>query len=149
MKEEIKIWTKGLVLIDIPFEFRHPTFVSGKNDSERIEISYFRNSNSHIVSKVKFGKYAAGPPGIVHGGAITSVLDETMGIECYNNGYLALTKELSIIFLKPVPIGAQLFTIGFVEDFDAELLNSSSVLFDNNNRIYSTSKGVFKIVKKI
>ena len=149
MKEEKSNWIDGLVKIEIPTEFAKNTFVSNQNNATGIEILYFRNSSNHIVSKIKFGKFTLGPPGLVHGGAISAVLDEIMGAECFNNGYLALTKELNVKFIKPVPINNILFAIGNLDNADTRILRMSAKLFDENKRIYSISNGIFRIVKEI
>ena len=72
-----------------------------------------------------------------------------MGAESFDNGYLALTKELVVKFIKPVPINNILFAIGNLDNADTKILRISAKLFGENKRIYATSSGIFRIVREI
>ncbi|HGY11225.1 MAG TPA: hypothetical protein ENK36_02525, partial [Desulfobacterales bacterium] len=64
-----------------PLQMNHQfsSFVSTDTE-DRIKIQYyFERHSGHFLSRVIFGQKSQGPPGHVHGGAIASVLDETMG----------------------------------------------------------------------
>ncbi len=60
-----------------------------------------------------------GYPGFVHGGLVTTLLDEAMGwATCwatYGVGIWALTGKMETRFREPVPIGQPLFVRGHIE----------------------------------
>jgi uncharacterized protein (TIGR00369 family) len=47
-----------------------------------------------------------GPSGYLHGGIIATLLDETMSKSVRASGRIAVTSELKINYLRPVPSGA-------------------------------------------
>jgi len=47
-----------------------------------------------------------GPSGYLHGGIIATLLDETMSKSVRASGRIAVTSELKIDYLRPVPSGA-------------------------------------------
>jgi uncharacterized protein (TIGR00369 family) len=56
-----------------------------------------------------------GPPGHVHGGVIATILDEAMGKVNRQKGVVALTRRMSIDYLRPVPLGTKLRAVGWAE----------------------------------
>jgi uncharacterized protein (TIGR00369 family) len=53
--------------------------------------------------------------GILHGGVISSILDSAMANCLFHQGIEALTGDLHVRFLKPVPCGASLAVRAWVE----------------------------------
>ncbi|MBI4463294.1 MAG: PaaI family thioesterase [Acidobacteria bacterium] len=49
-----------------------------------------------------------GPPKAAHGGIVASVVDEAMGKLSRLEGVVALTAELSVEYLHPVPLGRKI-----------------------------------------
>ncbi|MDI9953639.1 PaaI family thioesterase [Rhodococcus sp. IEGM 1305] len=63
----------------------------------------------NVVATVTFGPASSGLPGITHGGHLCTVIDGVMGLAAVNlTGGPAVTVNLSIDFLAPVPIGEEL-----------------------------------------
>ncbi|MEV7529141.1 PaaI family thioesterase [Agrococcus sediminis] len=53
-----------------------------------------------------FDERHAGAPGITHGGAIATVLDDVFGFIGYLIGQPAVTRSLTVDYDRPVPVGA-------------------------------------------
>jgi uncharacterized protein (TIGR00369 family) len=53
-----------------------------------------------------------GPPGHAHGGIIATILDEAMGKVNKLRQVIALTREMKVEYLKPVPLGKPLVVEG-------------------------------------
>ena len=49
-----------------------------------------------------------GPPGAAHGGVVAVLVDEAMGKLSRLDGVVALTAELSVEYLHPVPLGRKI-----------------------------------------
>jgi len=49
-----------------------------------------------------------GGPEVAHGGWTAGVFDEVLGHVCLLNGVLAVTGQLSVTYIKPVPVGHRL-----------------------------------------
>ncbi len=65
-----------------------------------------------IRGNFRLGAEYQGGAGFIHGGIIATVLDEVMGKVCRFRGVHAVTAELSIEYLKPVPVDADLVVEG-------------------------------------
>ena len=55
-----------------------------------------------------------GYTGVVHGGIITTVLDEVMAWSLYRHGIWAVTGQLTTRYRKPIPIGEATTAIGTI-----------------------------------
>ena len=57
-----------------------------------------------FVCRFRLGKRYTGPPGHCHGGIIATILDEAMGKVNKLRQVVALTSEITVNYLKPVPL---------------------------------------------
>jgi len=84
-------------------------FACGKNNPEgmRLRFTYDEGRNSYVC-RFRLDKRYTGPPGHAHGGIIATVLDEAMGKVNKLRQVVALTSEITINYLKPVPLNKPL-----------------------------------------
>ena len=84
-------------------------FACGKNnpDGMFLRFTYDKERNC-FVCRVRLGKRYTGPPGHCHGGIIATILDEAMGKVNKLRQVVALTSEMTVNFLKPVPLNKPL-----------------------------------------
>ncbi len=66
------------------------------------------DATQRIRGAFRLGKEYQGGPGFIHGGIIATVLDEAMGKVSRFRGKSAVTAELVVEYLKPVPVDADL-----------------------------------------
>jgi uncharacterized protein (TIGR00369 family) len=80
-------------------------FVCGKDnpDSMRLRFSYDEERDC-FVCRFRLGKRYTGPPGHCHGGIIATILDEAMGKVNKRRNVIAVTSEMTVNYLKPVPL---------------------------------------------
>jgi len=86
------------------FEDDHLCFACGKDNPDGLRLE-FESVGDEVRTSIEFPKKFQGYSGVVHGGLVTTVLDEAMVTLLNRMGYLALTAELSVRFLKPVRVG--------------------------------------------
>ncbi|HWR28843.1 MAG TPA: PaaI family thioesterase [Negativicutes bacterium] len=55
-----------------------------------------------------------GYDGVMHGGIVSTLLDEIMARHIYAKGVTAVTARLEVRYLKPTPIGVPLLIKGFI-----------------------------------
>jgi uncharacterized protein (TIGR00369 family) len=84
-------------------------FACGKNNPEgmRLKFTYDEERNC-FVSRFRLGKRYTGPPGHAHGGIIATILDEAMGKVNKLRHVVALTSQITVDYLKPVPLNQPL-----------------------------------------
>src|SRR4051812_9805797 len=72
-----------------------------------------------------------GPPGVVHGGIVATMLDEAMALLVHDEQARALTRRLEVDLLRPAPIGTFLqVTAWFAEELilEAELRSGDEIV---------------------
>jgi uncharacterized protein (TIGR00369 family) len=84
-------------------------FACGNNnlDGMRLKFAYDKDSASFIC-RFRLGKRYTGPPGHAHGGIIATILDEAMGKVNKLRHVVALTSQITVNYLKPVPLNKPL-----------------------------------------
>src|SRR3984893_6289405 len=84
-------------------------FACGRNnpDGMRLRFTYDEERN-RFVCHFRLGKRYTGPPVHCHGGIIATVLDEAMGKVNKLRQVVALTSEITVNYLKPVPLNQPL-----------------------------------------
>jgi len=87
-----------------------------------------------------------GGAGFIHGGIIATVLDEVMGKVCRFRGVHAVTAELTIQYLKPVPVDADLIVEGHEVEMTGRNLFMVGEIGDVSGTVLARGRGRFVIV---
>jgi acyl-coenzyme A thioesterase PaaI-like protein len=125
------------------------SFVSGDAESSRIRIAYFRKADdNHLFARVWFGPGAEGPPLHAHGGAMASVLDETMGGVCWMNDHQVLAARLSVTFLRPLPLDTHTTADAWIVSIDGRKISVGSRLLDAQGQVVAEAEGLFIEMKE-
>src|ERR1700685_575402 len=89
-------------------------FGCGGGNARGMQLTFEQDDAARkIIGRFRLGTEYQGAFGIVHGGIIATVLDEVMGKVCRFRGVRAVTAELSIEYLRPVPVDADLVVGGY------------------------------------
>ena len=84
-------------------------FACGKNNSEGMRLKFsYDEEGDRFVCRFRLGKRFTGPPGHCHGGIIATILDEAMGKVNKLRHVVALTAQITVDYLKPVPLNKPL-----------------------------------------
>ncbi len=86
-------------------------FACGKHNPIGLKLEFHEEQDTYRTT------FTAGPEhqgydGIVHGGIVSTLLDEVMARYLYAKGHNAVTARLDVRFKKPTPIGEPLFITG-------------------------------------
>lgn len=80
-------------------------FVCGDNNPQGMHLKFsYDEQRDCFVCRFRLDKRYTGPPGHCHGGIIATVLDEAMGKVNKLRHVVALTSEIVVDYLKPVPL---------------------------------------------
>ncbi len=124
------------------------SFVSGKQQNY-IKIKYFYDEElMNIYAETLFHKEAQGAPGIVHGGAIAAVLDESMGAASFLIKHPAVTATITVDYRKPLPVEKIVIVRTWIEKVIGKKIFICGKLYDSEKTIYANSKGLFIKVTK-
>jgi acyl-coenzyme A thioesterase PaaI-like protein len=105
-----------------------------------VELQYFSlQSQLYIQEKftllpVRFTDKHTGYPGYVHGGIVSSALDEAMAWSAARYfRRMCVTAELTVRFLKRVPLNKELLVRAWIAKEHHLLANTESVLIDEES----------------
>jgi acyl-coenzyme A thioesterase PaaI-like protein len=91
----------------------------GRENEFGLKMVWYNNPDSNQVeANVTIGEHFNGYPGIVHGGIVAAILDETAGRAVmldadFDN--LFITLRLNLTYRKPTPTNTPLKAIGWLE----------------------------------
>ncbi|MCE9499530.1 MAG: PaaI family thioesterase [Leptospira sp.] len=96
-------------------EFHHDKcFGCGLSNPIGLKADFTYNEELNEVKFIyNFRRDYNGAPGFVHGGAISTLLDEAMGDLCFHLGYIVMTDEMTFKFHKATPIESDLLVRGW------------------------------------
>lgn len=84
---------------------RNYCFACGKDNPDGMRLRfYYDEERRRFVSRFRLARRFQGPPGHAHGGIIATVLDEAMGKVNKLRSVIALTSQMKVEYLKPVPL---------------------------------------------
>ncbi len=83
-------------------------FGCGLENPSGLRLRFFTAEDGSIVCPLRLARRFAGPPGHAHGGIIATLLDEAMSKANRARSVTAMTRQMSVEYLRPVPLGARL-----------------------------------------
>jgi len=75
----------------------------GPDNPNGLQMKVFR-SGQQVYTDVVFDERHAGAPGLAHGGAIAAACDDLFGFTLWIAGAPAVTRNLAVDYLQPVPL---------------------------------------------
>ncbi|HXW56288.1 MAG TPA: PaaI family thioesterase [Candidatus Cybelea sp.] len=85
-------------------------FGCGGANARGMKLTFEQDDAARCIrGKFRIAEQYAGGPGMVHGGIIATLLDEAMGKVNRFRGVRAVTAELKIDYVRPVPVGQEIF----------------------------------------
>jgi uncharacterized protein (TIGR00369 family) len=119
-------------------------FACGKNnpDSMRLRFTYDEEQNI-FVCRFRLGKRFTGPPGHCHGGIIATILDEAMGKVNKLRQVVAVTSEMTVNYLKPVPLNKPLRVESREEKVEGRRHINVAEILNQKDEVLARSRGVF------
>jgi len=116
-------------------------FACGKEnpDGLQLEFTYSNDGNSVKTTYVPPDKFQ-GWAGIVHGGIITTLLDEVMAKAAVHKGYRVLTGEITTRFKTPARTREPLLCTARIEQAGKKLLYVSGTAYNPNGEIVAQAR---------
>jgi uncharacterized protein (TIGR00369 family) len=110
----------------------------------------FETNGEQIRTKLMVPSQFRGWSKLVHGGVISTILDETMSwAAIFLTKRFILTKQMTIQFLRPIYVGSSLCGIGYIKEKTGERRAIVKAdLFDDQDRLCATSEGEFVLFSK-
>ncbi len=120
------------------------SFVSGDAAGKRLRVRYYYDEpNTQVIARTWFGPGAEGPPRHAHGGSVAAVLDEAMGMAALYAGHTVVAANISIDYLKMVPLETVASAITRVSKVAGKKVYTEAQLVGGDGTIFSRGKGLF------
>jgi uncharacterized protein (TIGR00369 family) len=84
-------------------------FACGEANPDGMHLKFSYDGEHNVfVCNFRLGKRYTGPPGHCHGGIIATILDDAMGKVNKLRNVVALTSQMTVDYLRPVPLSTPL-----------------------------------------
>ena len=119
-------------------------FVCGKKNPGGLRL-HFEIDQERKTLKTTFTASPTyqGWDGIVHGGIISTLLDEAMAKLVFELGYQAVTASLEVKFKKPAPILEPLLVYGEITEVSRRLIRAKAHIAKENGTVLATGTSTF------
>lgn len=118
-------------------------FGCGQTNRSGLRLKFFVDEEHTIVCQVRLARRFEGPPGHAHGGIIATLLDEAMSKANRQFGVLAMTRQMEVEYLKPVPLGARLMLTGRHTGASERKHYCEAQLANEDGQVLARAKGLF------
>src|SRR5271157_6667055 len=119
-------------------------FVCGKDNPDGMRLRFaYDEERKCFVCRFRLGKRYTGPPGHCHGGIIATILDEAMGKVNKLRQVVALTSEITVNYLKPVPLNKPLRVESREEKVTGRRHINVAEILNQKGEVLARGRGLF------
>lgn len=126
------------------FETYGNCFVCGEKNPNGLRLTFEIDKNQQTLKTIFIASPTyQGWDGLVHGGIISTLLDEAMAKLVYELGYQAVTASLEVKFKKPAPILNPLNIFGEITEVNKRLIRAKAHITNEEGTILATGTSTF------
>lgn len=118
-------------------------FVCGLENPIGLKMAFYEDEEGRVVAEFTTRDEHQGYPGVVHGGIVTALLDETLGRVCIAVGRWMVTGRLNIRWRRPIPVGETLTVVGEVVSWKKRLLEARGEIRLADGKVGAEATGTF------
>jgi uncharacterized protein (TIGR00369 family) len=100
-----------------------------------------------VVAEAQVSDNYEGPPGYLHGGIIATLLDEAMSKANRAHGVTAMTRQMQVDYLRPVPSGVTNHIRGWVTRSEGRKHWTSAQIESSEGVVLAKATGLFIAIK--
>ena len=93
-------------LTPLPHTASNRCFGCGPANAGGLQLEFLLAEDGSVVCLPTIPDSFEGPVGLLHGGIIATILDEAMSKAIRAKGLVAMTRQMEVGYLRPVPSGA-------------------------------------------
>lgn len=130
--------------------FNNRCFGCSPLNRQGLRLKFSENPTERSVEcTFRLAKRFEGPPGHAHGGIVATILDEAMGKVNRQKGIVALTRRMSIDYLRPIPLGVRLRAIGWAVSQDGRKHFHTGEIRSMDGTVLARSEGLFIVIDPV
>lgn len=125
----------------------NPCFGCGAANARGMKLVFERNNDTRrVVGRFRFGVEYQGSNRVLHGGIIALLLDEAMGKMNGFHDVRAVTAELSVEYLRPVPVDEEITVEAEEISREGRNLLHRGEIRNASGKVLARGKGRFVVV---
>jgi uncharacterized protein (TIGR00369 family) len=122
-------------------------FVCGNKNPVGLKLDFqYNEETGEVTSTANFAKHFQGWENVLHGGLISTVLDEIMIKAAHHKGHKCATVELNVRFKKPAKLEKTFTIMGKVTDVNRRVIKAQGSITDSDNITVATATGKFMTI---
>jgi len=119
-------------------------FGCGPENEHGLQLKFKLNEETQrFVCKFNLPARFEGPPSHAHGGIIATILDEAMGKVSKLRNIIAVTGQMAVTYIRPVPLNKPLITEGWEVSVRGREHNRVAEIRNLKGEVLAQSTGVF------
>jgi uncharacterized protein (TIGR00369 family) len=122
-------------------------FGCGPANESGLRLEFYLADDRSVVCLPSVPHTFDGHAGLLHGGIIATLLDETMSKSVRARGFTAMTRHMEVDYPRPVPSATPLRIEGRVTHTEGRKHWSEARILDSHGKVLAQSKGLFVEVK--
>lgn len=116
-------------------------FVCGRDNPVGLKIDFYTTAPGETRAEFSIPKHYEGYPGVVHGGIIAAILDETGGRANMDDpSRFMVTAQLNVKYRKPVPSETPLVILGHADERRGRVSHAKSEIQNKNGEVLAEAE---------
>ncbi len=122
-------------------------FVCGTDNPHGLKLSFgYDEKNDETISKATFQSHFQGWKDVLHGGIISTVLDEILIKAAKQKGFDCVTAELLVKFKKPALTNTEYVIKGKIKEIRKKIVFAQGCVMSANNKTIASANGKLFII---
>jgi len=134
-------------LTPLPHAAQNRCFGCGEANPTGLHLEFLAGEDGVVVCLPTVSRGFEGHPGLLHGGVIATLVDEAMSKAVRALGLTAMTRQMEVEFLRPVPSGTAIRIEGRVVRGEGRKHWTEARILNADGKILATAKGLFVEVR--
>lgn len=122
-------------------------FGCGTANPAGLRLEFSKSAEGKVVCQAVISDNYEGPPGYLHGGIIATLLDEAMSKANRAQGVTAMTRQMQVEYLRPVPSGAAIRIEGQVTKSDGRKHWTEAHILSADGAVLAKATGLFIAIR--
>lgn len=118
-------------------------FCCGVKNEKGLKLKFSAADEDSVITSLTVPDYFTGWANLTHGGLISMLLDETMAQACIEKGLKGFTAELTVRFIKPLPVKTLVTVEGRIDELKRRIARTSGTVKDSKGTVYAEGKARF------
>ncbi len=118
-------------------------FGCGPANPVGLHLEFFVADDQSVVCLPMISEMYEGPPGLLHGGMIATLLDEAMSKAVRVRGLMAMTRQMEVEYLRPVPSSSSIRIEGVLVRSEGRKHFTEAKILNEKSATLATARGLF------